>query len=70
MPKGDSHTAILKKSRGFTDLMVQKSREGNKGCFLISWAFLPALVALVVFGLKAAGCLDAPSLNFVGEWLS
>ena len=55
MPKGDSHTAILKKSRGFTDLMVQKSREGNKGCFLISWAFLLALVALVVFGLKSCG---------------
>ena len=55
IPKGDKHTAIIKKSRGVTDFMVQKSREGNKGCYIVSWAILLALVALVVFGLKSCG---------------
>lgn len=55
IPKGDKHTAILKKSRSMTDYFVQKGREGNKGCYFVSWAFLLALVALMLFGLKSCG---------------
>ena len=54
-PTQDKSTAILKKSRGTLDFLVQKSREGNKGCYVLSWIFLLGLVALVLFGLKGCG---------------
>lgn len=54
-PKQDKNTVILKKSRGALDFLVQKSREGNKGCYAVSWIFLLGLVALILFGLKGCG---------------
>ena len=54
-PGTNKNTAIIKKSRGALDFLVQKSREGNKGCYVLSWLFLLGLVALVVFALKGCG---------------
>lgn len=55
LPSTNKNTAIIKKSRGTLDFLVQKSREGNKGCYALSWIFLLGLVALVLFGLKSCG---------------
>lgn len=55
LPETDGKTAILKKSCSFTDSMVQKGRKGNIGCYIISWAFLLGIVAVVIFGLKSCG---------------
>lgn len=54
-PAGDKGTAIIKRERGMMDAIVEKSRSGNKGCYVASWAFLLALVALVLVALKSCG---------------
>lgn len=54
-PKTDQQTAILKKSCSMMDSLVQEGRKGNKGCYLVSWAFLLAIIAAVAFGLKSCG---------------
>ncbi len=56
-PETDKHTAILKKTCSLMDTMVKEGRKGNKGCYLVSWAFLLAMVAAMVFGLKSCGVL-------------
>lgn len=47
--------ALLKTRRGFIDDLVEAGRAGNKGCYILSWAFLLALVAAVIIGLKSCG---------------
>lgn len=42
-------TAIIKRRRSVTDKLVEQGRAGNKGCYVISWVVLLALVALVVY---------------------
>lgn len=55
LPPIDKKSAILKKSRSFTDSMVQEGRKGNVGCYIISWAFLLIVVAAIIFELKSCG---------------
>lgn len=42
-------TAIVKRRRSMTDKLVEQGRAGNKGCYVLSWVFLLALVAGIVF---------------------
>ena len=42
-------TAIIKRRRSMTDRLVEQGRAGNKGCYIVSWIFLLALVALIVY---------------------
>lgn len=42
-------TAIIKRRRSVTDKLVEQGRAGNKGCYIVSWVFLLALVALIVY---------------------
>lgn len=55
LPEKQRGMAILKKRRSLTDSLVEQGRAGNKGCYILSWAFLLAIVALIIFGLKACG---------------
>ena len=55
LPEKKKGMAILKRQRSMTDRLVEKGRQGNKGCYLLSWAFLLALVGSLIFGLKACG---------------
>ncbi len=55
LPKKERGMALLKTRRSFTDSLVEAGRSGNKGCYFLSWAFLLALVAAVVVGLKSCG---------------
>ena len=55
LPEKKKGMAILKRQRSITDSLVEKGRQGNKGCYLLSWAFLLALVGSLIFGLKACG---------------
>lgn len=48
-------TVIMKSRRKMSEKLIEQGRKGNKGCYAISWAFLLALVALVLFGLKSCG---------------
>ena len=55
LPKKEKGTALLKSHQSFIDGLVEKGRSGNKGCYLLSWAFLLAVVALIIFGMKSCG---------------
>ena len=55
LPKKKKGTAILTDKRSAKDKMIEEGRKGNKGCYIVSWAFIIALIALVLFGLKSCG---------------
>lgn len=55
LPQKEKGMAILKRRRSFTDALVEEGRKGNKGCYLLSWGLLLALVATAVLGLKSCG---------------
>lgn len=55
LPEKQRGMAILKKRRSLTDGLIEQGRTGNKGCYILSWVFLLALVALVIFALKTCG---------------
>lgn len=54
-PAPEKGTAILKNHQSITDRLVEETRKGNKGCYVVSWVFLLALVAAAMFGLKSCG---------------
>ncbi|WP_165062743.1 hypothetical protein [Adlercreutzia sp. ZJ154] len=53
MPEKTKGTAIVKSRRSITDKLIETGRTGNKGCFVVSWVFLLALVTVLIFGLKS-----------------
>ena len=55
LPENGKGTAYLKVRRKITERVIDQGRAGNKGCYVISWAFLLALVALLMFGLHSCG---------------
>lgn len=54
-PTSDKGTVFLKKRRSLMDGVVEQGRKGNVGCYIISWAILLGLVALVVWGFVSCG---------------
>lgn len=55
VPKMEKGTAIVKDHRTPNDRLVEESRKGKPGCYVASWAFLLAIVALIVFALHSCG---------------
>lgn len=55
LPEKQRGMALLKTRQGFIDGLVEAGRTGNKGCYILSWAFLLALVAAIIIGLKSCG---------------
>lgn len=55
MPKIKKGTALIKSKRSLSEKMIEQGRAGNKGCYLVSWAFLLGIVAAIIFGLKSCG---------------
>lgn len=55
LPEQEKGTVIMKKRRSLSEKAIEQGRKGNKGCYLVSWAFLLALVAGAVFALKSCG---------------
>ena len=53
LPDVNKGIAFIKRRRSVTDKLIDQGRAGNKGCYVLSWVFLLALVALVVFGAKS-----------------
>lgn len=53
MPNKSKGMAIMKSHRKISDKLIEQGRRGNKGCYVISWVFLLAVVALIIFGIKA-----------------
>ena len=52
-PEKQQGTVILKKQRNFSEKLIEQGRKGNKGCYIVSWAFLFAVVAGLVVLLKS-----------------
>lgn len=53
LPDVNKQMSIIKRKRKLSDRMIESGRAGNKGCYVVSWIFLLAVVALIVFLLKS-----------------
>ena len=45
----------MKSRRSLSERAIEQGRKGDKGCYLVSWAFLLALVAGTLFAMKSCG---------------
>lgn len=55
LPKVEAGTAIVKKQRAASEKLIEQGRRGNKGCYLISWAFIIAFVVAILAAIKSCG---------------
>lgn len=55
MPQGSGRTAILKDHRTLHDKVLDQARRKNPGCYVVSWAFIIALVAFAAWILHSLG---------------
>lgn len=53
LPDTNKQMSIIKRKRKISDKMIEQGRAGNKGCYVVSWIFLLAVVALIVFAVKS-----------------
>ncbi len=51
LPKKSKGMMVMKDKRSFTDKLVEQGRARNKGCYVASWLFIIAIVALIVWGI-------------------
>ena len=54
-PQFDSGTVMMKSRRSLSEKMIEQGRAGNKGCYVVSWAFIIVVVILAIFGLRSCG---------------
>ena len=54
-PLPDAAWRYLKRAEGSSTASWRLDVTGNKGCYILSWAFLLALVAAIIIGLKSCG---------------
>lgn len=55
LPKKKAGTAILKDHRSVYEKMIEQGRARNVGCYIVSWAFIIAVVVAIAFGLHLLG---------------
>lgn len=55
IPHMEKGTAVVKDHRTPNDRLVEESRKGKPGCYVASWAFLLAIVALIIYALHSCG---------------
>ncbi|MBC2887970.1 hypothetical protein H7313_01145 [Gordonibacter massiliensis] len=55
LPAKKNGTVIMKSHRKASEKLIEQGRKGNKGCYVVSWLFILAVVALGIFGLKSCG---------------
>lgn len=55
LPSKQAGVAILKTRRSVSEKMIEQGRKGNKGCYILSWIFLLALITGIIFGLRSCG---------------
>ncbi len=54
-PDLDTGTVMMKSSRSLSEKAVELGRDGNKGCYVVSWIFIIGLVVLLFLGLRSCG---------------
>lgn len=57
LPPKHKGTAFIKTQQGVNERLIEQARTHKIGCTVVSWAFLLALVALVVFGVHSCGII-------------
>ena len=55
MPKMGKGSSIVKDHRTPNERLIEQSRKGNIGCYILSWAFIIGIIALIVFTLHSCG---------------
>ncbi|MEG1745795.1 MAG: hypothetical protein RRX88_01575 [Raoultibacter sp.] len=55
MPARQPGTVVLKSRKKMSERVIEQGRRGHFGCYVGSWVFLLAAIALVIFGLKSCG---------------
>ena len=55
MPKMRKGSAVVKDHRTPNERLIEQSRKGNKGCYVISYAFIIAVIVGIVFLLHSCG---------------
>ena len=46
-------TVIMKSHRTLSDKLIEQGRQGNKGCYAISWGFIAVVVLLIILLVKS-----------------
>ena len=54
-PPREKGTVILKSREKVSEKLIEQGRQKNIGCYIVSWIFLLAVVAMLMFGLKSCG---------------
>lgn len=54
-PKKESGMAILKDHQSMSEKMIEQGRAKNKGCYVVSWAFIIIVVLAAIYGLHLLG---------------
>ena len=54
-PKMSKGTAIVKDHRTPNERLIEQSRKGNIGCYILSWAFIIGIIAGIVLILHSCG---------------
>lgn len=55
LPPREKGTVILKSREKVSEKLIEQGRQKNIGCYIVSWIFLLAVVAMLMFGLKSCG---------------
>lgn len=55
MPEKQAGMAVLKARKKVSEGLIEQGRQGNKGCYAVSWLFIILLVVLAAFGLHWLG---------------
>ena len=51
-PKSESGTVIMKSQRKMSELLIEKGRAGNIGCYIVSIAFIIVVIVAIIFAAK------------------
>ena len=54
-PKMEKGSSIVKDHRTPNERLIEESRKGNKGCYVLSYAFIIAVIALFIWLLHSCG---------------
>ncbi len=57
LPPKQKGTVILKSREKFSEKLIEQGRKKNIGCYIVSWAFLLAVVAAFIFSLRSCGII-------------
>lgn len=55
LPQKETGMAVLKDHQSMSEKMIEQGRAKNKGCYVVSWAFIILVIVAIAYGLHMAG---------------